>query len=54
MEAGGPVDGPSLIDGKAAMDVVVAVRESRGKQYVGLRGVHDRPASIHGSVDHEA
>ncbi len=38
IEAGGPMDGPNLLDGKATMDVVVAVRESRGKRYVDLRG----------------
>ena len=54
VEAGGPIDGPSLVDGKAAMDVVVAVRESRGTRYVSLRGAHDRPAARHGSARHEA
>lgn len=36
IEAGGPIEGPNLLDGKAAMDVVFAVRESKGKRYVTL------------------
>jgi predicted dehydrogenase len=36
IEAGGPIDGPGLADGKATMDVIVAVRESQGRQYVAL------------------
>lgn len=40
VEAGGAIHGPNLLDGKAAMDVVVAVRESRGERYVSLRGAH--------------
>jgi predicted dehydrogenase len=36
IEANGPIDGPTLSDGKAAMDVVVAVRESQGRRYVSL------------------
>jgi hypothetical protein len=41
IEADGPIDGPNLLDGRAAMDVVVGVRESRGARYVALPAVHD-------------
>jgi predicted dehydrogenase len=41
IEADGPIEGPTLLDGRAAMDVVQAVRESRGTRYVELPGVHD-------------
>jgi predicted dehydrogenase len=41
IEADGPIDGPTLLDGRAAMDVVQAVRESRGTRYVPLPDVHD-------------
>ncbi|MBI4589773.1 MAG: Gfo/Idh/MocA family oxidoreductase [Candidatus Rokubacteria bacterium] len=36
IEADGPIEGLGLLDGKAAMDVVVAVRESQGRRYVSL------------------
>jgi len=49
LEAGGPIDGPGLQDGKAAMDVIVAVRESRGERYVSLRGKRDRSATAEGA-----
>jgi len=45
LEAGGPIEGPSLLDGKAAMDVIVAVRESGGTRYVALRPVRDGAGS---------
>jgi predicted dehydrogenase len=41
IEADGPIEGPTLVDGRAAMDVVQAVRESRGTRYVELPAVHD-------------
>lgn len=36
VEGDGPIAGPNLSDGKAAMDVVLAVRESQGTRYVSL------------------
>ncbi len=53
LEAGGPVGGPDLLDGKTAMDVVVAVRESQGRRYIALPGAQDRPASLHESAGRE-
>jgi predicted dehydrogenase len=41
IEAGGPIDGPSLRDGRAIMDVIVAVRQSNGTRYVALPPVRD-------------
>lgn len=46
IETAGAMSGPSLADGRAAMDVVLAVRESRGRRYVSLRDPHERPASM--------
>ena len=40
IDAGGPIEGPNLLDGRAAMDVIVAVRESRGTHYLTLPRVH--------------
>ncbi len=54
LDAGGPIEGPSLMDGKAAMDVIVAVRESRGERYVALPPADARPTARHGSVGRRA
>jgi predicted dehydrogenase len=42
--AGGPIEGPGLVDGKAAMEMVVAVRQSRGTRYVALSELGSTPS----------
>lgn len=46
IEAGGPIEGPTLLDGRAALDVIVAVRESRGTRYVALPAVREGAGSV--------